>query len=850
MRSGQSQAGPGPKAVPGDLDPRSVFMKKSQECLDDKRIARFFEPNLVRREDVIDALNGEAFDRAIEKVSYDRYAKVHEKLCEVVSYLARSESGDTSNSETFVITGGSVLAGILALIGFLYFNTPASDIALPSAMSAALLPPLLARRRTFWRRPSFLSLHAAFLLSAIILPYVLIGFSWTVFLVAATGITMSVVVYLLSGKHIGHEFSRLPTFWKNNLIFTRRKARVMRLQKEWVDDCVDDIIMPNAVKAAKEILGKDQERLLIVENSEGLRKLQDASFFVPTSSERELISKLARMDGGSIVLLGPRGAGKTTLLKKLVDPALPAETHGISVYMNAPAEYVPREFIAEFLQQLCEAYLEYAKYPLPKSLHTERQKLTLQHVLNSAPALSRLVLRAAASIALIFWILKPYFGSDPRHIYLTAIPGLQHWYGDVTHHIYEFLFKVLGRYWTAARVVVVVLAMAIFPTPRRWWKHLRLPKTPPLAAKAYGYLRRLRVDQRSTEEKNVSLPFVRSLAMSWRKGSTVGHQPWSANELASQIRLFMQEITDSFSNPKQKIMIAIDEVDRIGSLEYAKKFIDEIKPIFGVSNCFFLVAATEDIGSAFTQRPGERPSILGNVFNDKCNVIPLNFKEARDLLRMRVPEFTDSYTFLVLALSGGLPRELIQAACRLVDLKQELNSNSSRYPSREDLTFMLIKQELCERIQETRRRLSHLRLHGSWSDFDNRLYSANGRLQRISFPATPEQYNLISELSELAVPGPVSPANIDSGYFPVPEDEGIARQLADLFITFSYFGITVIDAFRDSFFDLDLVQQTAESGLGCSYQELAAARVELSVSPDVSRSILEHFRSFLPAPDP
>ena len=184
----------------------------------------------------------------------------------------------------------------------------------------------------------------------------------------------------------------------------------------------------------------------------------------------------------------------------------------------------------------------------------------------------------------------------------------------------------------------------------------------------------------------------------------------------------MQDISNAFKGSTHAVVVGIDEIDRIGSLDHAERFIGEIKAVFGVERCFFLVAVAEDIGSIFAQRATAGRSILENAFDDIVVVEPLNFEETRDLLLKRVPGFTDSFVYLSYALSGGLPRELIRVTRRLVEVNQKLGS-INRYPRLEDLAFILVKENIVESIRATRAQISRLALNTDWAPLRNTAFS-------------------------------------------------------------------------------------------------------------------------------
>jgi hypothetical protein len=221
------------------------------------------------------------------------------------------------------------------------------------------------------------------------------------------------------------------------------------------------------------------------------------------------------------------------------------------------------------------------------------------------------------------------------------------------------------------------------------------------------------VDKTITWGNKLNFPAVRGVSLSINRGGTASYTPWTLPELVRYTRGFMREISRTFGSSSHPVLVGIDEIDRIGSLEHAERFIGEIKSIFDVERCFFLVPVAEDVGSIFAQRATVGRSILENAFDDIIVVEPLDFWETRDLLLKRVPGFTDSFVYLVHALSGGLPRELLRITRRLVDVNQELRRDGRQaglHPRLENLAFALVNEEIVESIRATRNQLARLTL--------------------------------------------------------------------------------------------------------------------------------------------
>jgi len=600
-------------------------------------------------------------------------------------------------------------------------------------------------------------------------------------------------------------------------------TRLSTARRAWLNDSAERIIIPNAVLTINTLLGKDKDKLLVERDSEGLRRLQDPAFRVSTHSRERLDSILSQMDGGSIALAGPRGAGKSTLLKQFCQPTGDdlANVRGILVYVPAPSEYVARDFIAELFQRLCEAYLEFCNYPRSEALYgLGKTRASLRRTIHKALALAWLSLRVMIAVALV---------ASASWLLIRNIPGV-----------------VLGRTWSATDRLylglgIVLLAWAFWPKIELWRRHLRSQKEPGLVQQAREYLLRLQVDKTVTWGANVTSPGVRGIGLGMSKGTSAKYTPWTLPELVGYVRRFMDEISKQLRHSSRAVIIGIDEIDRIGSLDHAERFIGEIKAIFGIERCFFLVAVAEDVGSLFARRATAGRSILESAFDEVITVDPLKLDEARDLLLKRVPGFTDAFVYLVFALSGGLPRELIRVTRRLVEVNLE-QLEAGRHPRLDDLAFRLVTEDLIDVLVASRSQMSRLILSSGWAALFDEMRSAGITLRRGSAPRS-ELYKIMENIS--AIRPPKTSEREEDQPTIVQDDEDTARRIVAGLSAFAYFGVTVIDAFADEHFSLDEVRQRMESDDGASYQELAAARVELSISTTSAQLILHRFHDSL-----
>ena len=845
---------------------QSAFKDKVSRCLNDHRIVGYFGRNLVQKDDVVNALLKDgAFAQAVQIKSYKPYAQARKMLKETIDENTDVADGGSFNVKTISVCVCALLLVIYLPVSFFLGPFASWGITLAVIVSAAPSAFVFGKAQidTQHRIPLLASSFLGFLISLglIILLPIYFTFSWVFIGVALPWIMVIIASYILHEAETAGQCKDILIYCMNQLLLPLHRRKVSRLKKNWLDDCVESIIIPNAVLAINTALGEDKDRLLVEQNSEGIRKLQDPSFTVSTSTERLIVSLLSQMDGGSIALAGPRGAGKSTLLRKFSSPigyeALRKLSNPIdavvidapvSVYLAAPAEYIPRDFIAELLQRLCETYLTNEHYRMPDPIYKERKR-SLRRALGRIPAVVKFALGTVIALGIIAWMAWPIIGHVIRahyhyhYYYISTTNSVRYWFDRTYTHVYKSIHNKFKSAWTFlkifTRIFVVFCVWCYLANRSSLHERLGLRKEPPLAKTARDYLLRLQVEKTVTWGTSLNLNPVtgRLMGATLNKGGTASYTPWTVPELVGYTRRFMQDIANTYKDSTHAVIVGIDEIDRIGSLDHAERFIGEIKAIFGVERCFFLVAVAEDVGSVFAQRATAGRSILENAFDDILVVEPLNFEETRDLLLKRVPGFTDSFVYLSYALSGGLPRELIRVTRRLVEVNQDLGSIHRLA----DLAFILVKENILESIRATRSQISRLTLNDNWAAVFETLRSATTHLRVTSLSSMDGSRRVIEELSELKAPLRLTGQEANTA----GQDEDSAKRIIHNFSAYAYFGLAVIDAFSDKFFDLSSVQQKMDSGSEGTYEELALARNELSVSPASSRAMLSRFRSSL-----
>ena len=115
-----------------------------------------------------------------------------------------------------------------------------------------------------------------------------------------------------------------------------------------------------------------------------------------------------------------------------------------------------------------------------------------------------------------------------------------------------------------------------------------------------------------------------------------------------------------------RIIICIDEMDKIRDSDRAEQFLNNIKAIFDVPGCLYLVAISEDAMTVFASQTPAIRTAFDSAFDEIISVPPMKFPDARQLLELRTTEVPLPFLALCHVLAGGVPRELIRAARALM----------------------------------------------------------------------------------------------------------------------------------------------------------------------------------------
>ncbi|MCC8243199.1 NACHT domain-containing protein [Saccharothrix luteola] len=450
-----------------------------------------------------------------------------------------------------------------------------------------------------------------------------------------------------------------PRDWPTEQQLPRAAAarqEAARAHRELVDALVEKGVLP-LVAARVEVLAERSYATALPEASVGrLGGLTERAQFVPTDTSAQLNRMLDAMSSGAIGLSGARGIGKSTVLQMFGDQRFSGKPGDLSLVVTAPTDYDSRDFLVHLFTRLCLLVLP----PEPVS-------------------------RAAVSrLPRLRWVLTASAGAG-------VVAGAVWW-----PQLVEAAKWVGGN----ARTVVAVAGGVVLAVPLgvgvvafiRRRARLRGPDTA-LEDEARRHLRGLRYLETTTRTRTATLKPPGGLEAGNAVARQRAEQVKTYPELVAEFREFLGfvglRLRSRADRADARVVVCVDEVDKIATAEAAEQFVNDLKSVFGVQGVFFLVAVSQDALTSFSRRVLSVRTTFDSAFDDVIQVSRLTLTQTRRLLVQRVLRLPEPFVWLCYALSGGLPRDLNRIVRQLYDARTELG------PDRfERLALELIRQDL------------------------------------------------------------------------------------------------------------------------------------------------------------
>jgi len=133
----------------------------------------------------------------------------------------------------------------------------------------------------------------------------------------------------------------------------------------------------------------------------------------------------------------------------------------------------------------------------------------------------------------------------------------------------------------------------------------------------------------------------------------------------------LPEVVDRFKKfvdalaVRYEVVIGIDELDKLAP-DKVEAFLNEVKAIFSIRGCHYLISVSEDAEAGFQRRGIPFRTVFDSCFDELVDVGYLDRGTSTELLRGRVIGLPTPLVWASHSLAGGLARDLIRYARALV----------------------------------------------------------------------------------------------------------------------------------------------------------------------------------------
>lgn len=509
---------------------------------------------------------------------------------------------------------------------------------------------------------------------------------------------------------------------------------------------------------------------LAVTTSPGLSEVHNRSYHVSTSAVAQLDTLLGHLAGASIGVAGPRGSGKSTLLRRYCEDLAGGGRDDLRCMVSAPVDYVAKEFVLHLFATFCRSVIGYFSRDVAgrRARRLPSPTTVLWYVQTASVDLLAF---AVIPAALLLW------RSGIEDAVGVAVP--------VTMLVAGALAVFgLRRAWDWISLAV--------RTARRQAARKRLPRS--MIARAKRHLDRCRYLQTWSHGWSGSLQLPVAGGGQVTGNVSRAEQLLSYPEVVEQFRRFARHVARLVDERGDRVCIGVDELDKIGSPEQAERFLNEIKGVFGVPHVYFFVSVSDDALTAFERRGLPLRDTFDSSFDEIVRVSPMPYVESRRLLYRRVIGLTETYVALCHCMAGGLPRDLIRAARRII---QTANRPAGEPESLADTAAAVVADDIRRQAAATSAALPAVN-----ADLRRHLYEITA-----GTATSGSALKLLDELPAVTADDP----------------EDAARIRRD-FATYVYFSATLAEIFTERLDTERMIAATAEDGGAGTFDALAAAR--------------------------
>lgn len=472
--------------------------------------------------------------------------------------------------------------------------------------------------------------------------------------------------------------NRYSSRMRNRLQVNYRINELERELRDARNKIEADLLVRGVLPALRSIVNNNLvvsfETKLPAMEARGLGEIHDSLFEVSTEPRKKLLRIFETMEGGSIGVAGPRGAGKTTVMRSFCDERA-WQLNGrtvLSIMTPAPAQYEARDFILHLFSVVCRRVCELRGVNVDQIIWTN----------NGGDF---------RGTGFIDTLRRPSLIIGGIGIYAVVVGftiGLLKWTTSTNSNrqlsSIQSFFDALGI--TGGPLVAIgVLCIILGTVPalmfrsgasrRRVLERLRGPlidffslvngAKDELLTQSLRWLRSIKFQQSYTSGWSGALKFPIGIEGALKSDASLSERPMSLPEIVYAFRMVLRSAAKEY-----RVIIGIDELDKIHPDSAAEHFLNDIKVIFGIEGVHYLLSVSENVLASFERRGIPVRNAFDSCFDEIVQIGYLSLSGANSLLRRRVIGMPYPFICFCYCLSGGLPRDLIRSCRNLLMTSQ------------------------------------------------------------------------------------------------------------------------------------------------------------------------------------
>jgi hypothetical protein len=171
--------------------------------------------------------------------------------------------------------------------------------------------------------------------------------------------------------------------------------------------------------------------------------------------------------------------------------------------------------------------------------------------------------------------------------------------------------------------------------------------------------------QRSSSQSFDLSPWSGLFHIGRAKSATQTQRDIGRARLISDFQKFVRSI--SRQDNVSRIVIAIDELDKLPSADDLIRVINELKDILHIEGTHVVVSVSTEALDRFLLRGTPLRDVFDSSFDDIIKIARLSPDEAVEILQKRATGFPRDWALICYALAGGLARDLLRYARSLIE---------------------------------------------------------------------------------------------------------------------------------------------------------------------------------------